>query len=230
MKRTPLNAPTPTQNKHFSIVGIDAGGTFTDCVFQDIDGSNKTVKVPSTPSRPEDAILHALSLLDTPHSIHLHHGTTVGTNALLESAGGCTILIVNEGFGDILTLRRQNRHSLYELAPTMPSTPLSKTKVIECPVRVDFFGHRIVKEPNWEQFVKTHNDLVTSSDGIAICFLHACRHPDDERALRQAILSHCKTTPITISSELVAENAEYERAVATTLNAYLARSFDTFSL
>ena len=215
-------APAPTERQEsIAVVGIDAGGTFTDCVFQHVDGSRETLKVPSTPSQPEDAILRALALLKIPNSVSLHHGTTVGTNALLESTGGRIVLIVNEGFGDILTLRRQSRRDLYELYPTIPRTPLSETQVVECPVRLDFSGNRIVKEPNWVEFVKRHQEIFEASDGIAICFLHACRHPNDEYALRDAIKIQCKEIPITISSQLVAENAEYERAVASTLNAYL---------
>ena len=99
------------------ILGVDTGGTFTDLVY--FDGKDLHVhKELSTPSAPERAILNGITALGIDiKALHIVHGTTVATNALLEGKGARTIFITNHGFRDLLLIGRQTRRELYNLTP-----------------------------------------------------------------------------------------------------------------
>jgi N-methylhydantoinase A len=99
------------------LVGIDTGGTFTDFILYK-NGSFVSYKIPSTPHAPEQAIIAGLKHLNIePASVHLVHGTTVATIALLEGKGAKTALITNRGLKDLLHIGRQARSQLYSLCP-----------------------------------------------------------------------------------------------------------------
>src|SRR5271165_3341087 len=95
-------------------VAIDTGGTFTDCVW--IDGSKRLrmLKVFSTPADPSQAIVEALSKINHEGDFVLLHGTTVGTNTLLERKGARTALVTTAGFEDVIEIGRQARPKLYD--------------------------------------------------------------------------------------------------------------------
>src|SRR5918994_1769711 len=104
-------------------VGVDTGGTFTDFVF-DLNGQ-QIFKVRSTPEDPSLAIRHGLQEVSyrtglALETIEVVHGTTVGTNALLERRGARTALITTKGFEDVLIIGRQARAELYNLDAVMP--------------------------------------------------------------------------------------------------------------
>src|SRR5574340_892029 len=94
-------------------VAIDTGGTFTDCVWVE-DGQLKTLKVFSTPDDPSLAIAEALAKIGARNSVTLLHGTTVGTNALLQRKGARVALITTSGFEDVIEIGRQARPRLYD--------------------------------------------------------------------------------------------------------------------
>ena len=99
-------------------IGIDTGGTFTDFVV--VEGAEISVfKLPSTPQRPAQAIIEGLQRIKGSHDL-VQHGTTVGTNALLERKGARTLLLTNQGFEDIIEIGRQNRPELYSLSGSRP--------------------------------------------------------------------------------------------------------------
>src|SRR5215510_15521577 len=94
-------------------IAIDTGGTFTDCVWTE-RGRIRTLKVFSTPADPSLAILHALERIRPTVPCILLHGTTVGTNALLQRNGGCVVLVTTAGFEDVIEIGRQARPKLYD--------------------------------------------------------------------------------------------------------------------
>src|ERR1700727_875043 len=104
-------------------VAIDTGGTFTDCVWTDTTGLLRMLKIFSTPADPSQAIVEALSKIDHQGEFVLLHGTTVGTNALLERRGARTALVTTAGFRDVIEIGRQNRPRLYDLT-ALPPPPL----------------------------------------------------------------------------------------------------------
>ncbi|MGB5669762.1 MAG: hydantoinase/oxoprolinase N-terminal domain-containing protein, partial [Sedimenticolaceae bacterium] len=102
-------------------LGVDTGGTFTDFVLLDADGSLRVHKVLSTPHAPELAILQGIEEMQLDRSrLQLVHGSTVATNAVLEGKGVRTLYIGNRGFADLLNIGRQQRAALYELQPPVP--------------------------------------------------------------------------------------------------------------
>ena len=103
-------------NKHEFRVGIEVGGTFTDLVASD-GYQIKTAKVPSTPSKPDEGAINAITAaeLDISQIKELVHGSTVATNAVLERKGGRVCLFVTKGTRDILLLQRHDRRSIYDL-------------------------------------------------------------------------------------------------------------------
>src|SRR5579863_2386382 len=95
-------------------VAIDTGGTFTDCVWIDPAGRTQMLKVFSTPTDPSQAILEALNKIHHDGEFVLLHGTTVGTNTLLERKGARTALVTTAGFEDVIEIGRQARPKLYD--------------------------------------------------------------------------------------------------------------------
>ena len=100
-------------------VGVDTGGTFTDFVFE-TNGQLEIFKLASTPADPSLAIAAGLRTISEKtgvplKSIEVVHGTTVGTNALLQRRGARTALVTTRGFEDVLVIGRQARPELYNL-------------------------------------------------------------------------------------------------------------------
>ena len=108
------------------VIGIDSGGTFTDCVYRS-GGRLQVLKLRSTPDDPGRAILEAVAKIaaDTgAKKIEIRHGTTVATNALLERKGARVAFVTTLGFEDLLAIGRQARPSLYEWNRTVPNPSL----------------------------------------------------------------------------------------------------------
>src|SRR6202140_4266975 len=95
-------------------VAIDTGGTFTDCVWIDASGCLRMLKVFSTPADPSQAIVEALRKINHENELVVLHGTTVGTNTLLERKGARTALVTTAGFEDAIEIGRQARPKLYD--------------------------------------------------------------------------------------------------------------------
>ena len=95
-------------------IAIDTGGTFTDCVYWE-DGKLRVVKVRSTPANPGGAVLSAVAQIAGAKEAEVRHGTTVGTNALLERKGARVAFVTTEGFEDTIAIGRQARPKLYDL-------------------------------------------------------------------------------------------------------------------
>src|SRR5712691_11431842 len=95
-------------------IAIDTGGTFTDCVWRDSSGQLRMLKVFSTPADPSQAIVDALRKIDHEGELIILHGTTVGTNTLLERKGARTALVTTAGFEDAIEIGRQARPKLYD--------------------------------------------------------------------------------------------------------------------
>src|SRR6266481_6115566 len=105
-------------------IAIDTGGTFTDCVWAE-GGVLRTLKVFSTPDDPSRAIVEVLRKIGVGNGFTLLHGTTVGTNALLQRKGARVALVTTSGFEDIIEIGRQARPRLYDfffdrVAPLVP--------------------------------------------------------------------------------------------------------------
>ncbi len=199
-------------------LSTDVGGTFTDFVVFDKEGF-RTFKIPSTPKTPEKAITQGLEQLDVTPSTY-SHGTTVGTNAVLERKGAKTAFITTRGFRDILTLRRQTRPKLYDLAVELTEPLVPREYCYEVTERIGSEGEvlRPLNRGDLKQLVsKLKKDQIES---VAISCLFSFLNPDHERAIGEAINESCDCY-VSLSSEVLPEFREYERGSTTALDAYI---------
>ena len=206
--------------------GVDIGGTFTDLVLSN-KGQLKIHKLLSSASNPAEAMLKGLEAI-TPGGMaaltQVAHGSTVATNAILERKGARTALITTQGFRDMLFIGRQNRPVLYALHPTLPPPLIPRERCYEVPERLDYRGETLIPldmkalEQVLEQI---RRDQV---DSIAVCFLFSYVNATHEQMVKQRIVESGMVRDdwqIVLSSEVLPEFREYERASTVALEAYV---------
>jgi N-methylhydantoinase A len=197
-------------------IGIDIGGTFTDLVAETDDGI-VVVKVPSTPSDPSRAFTAALGRVDGEPDEVLH-GTTVGTNAVLTRTGADIAFIGTAGFADLLYLARQDRPSLYDLRARRPAPLVARERCRGVVERLAPDGS-VLRELDEDQARATLRTL-RGVDGVAVTLLHSYAEPSHERRLAELVREELDV-PASLSSDILPEFREYERASTTALNAYV---------
>ncbi|MCD6319882.1 MAG: hydantoinase/oxoprolinase family protein [Candidatus Desulfofervidaceae bacterium] len=200
-------------------VAVDTGGTFTDIVY--LEGEViKANKLPSTPFDPAQAVLNGLSPLGLNNITEVIHGTTVGTNAFLERKGARTAFITTAGFEDILFIGRQARSRLYDFNVDNPLPIVFPEDCFGVKERVLGDGTFLI--PLSEEEINRCLAFLKKTDikSAAICFIHAYLYPHHETLLKKALKSNLNI-PISISSEILPEFREFERASTTAINAYL---------
>ena len=200
------------------LLGVDTGGTFTDFVLL-ADGQLRVHKVLSTPEAPERAILQGLAELGIDRTrLRLVHGSTVATNAVLEGQGVRTALITNRGLADLLTIGRQARGQLYELQPQATPPPVPAELCLETGGRLAADGS--VVEPLTEADLDTlHAELRRlRPEAVAINLLFSFLDERFERAIEQIVPEGIF---VSRSSAVLPEYREYERGIATWLNAWI---------
>ncbi|MBD9524482.1 hydantoinase/oxoprolinase family protein [Ensifer sp. ENS02] len=225
--------------KHFSYrIGIDSGGTFTDvCALDERTGEFTVWKVSSTPYDPSAGIVNAAenmsSLLEkrdnaTPHITFFGHGTTVGTNALIERRGSSTALITTAGFRDVLEIARQRRPELYNLQTGRPEPLASRDQRFEVTERVQYDGS--VLTPLAEEEIYALIPVLSASGvkSVAICFLFSFLNPIHEKRAKEILERELPDIFISISSEIVPEFREYERTSTVVMNSYLGPLMRTY--
>ena len=210
-------------------VGIDVGGTFTDFSVS-LPKQNREIlhKVSSTPGNPDRAILDGLTQILSTHQIdpqeivRLAHGTTVGTNALIERRVGTVAVVTTEGFRDLLEIGRQTRPKVYDIHQDNPKPLVPRHLRLEVRgrMRADGTVHVPLDEAGLE---RAGRKLAQEGvDCIAVCFLHSYAYPEHERRAAE-ILSRSAGRGIIVStsSSVYPEFREYERFSTTVLNAAL---------
>src|SRR5579864_1430020 len=199
-------------------VAIDTGGTFTDCVWVE-RGRIRMLKVFSTPSDPAQAILTALKRIVPDSDFVLLHGTTVGTNTLLERKGARTALVTTAGFEDAIEIGRQARPKLYDfffdrVEPLVPAE--LRFGVNE---RVDSES-QVLKEPSPNELAALRYKIEAQrAEAVAISLLFSFANPSNEKAVEQALQS--LRIPLSVSHKILPEFREYERTSTVVVNAYL---------
>lgn len=214
-------------------IGVDVGGTFTDFYASNDDsgranaGSVYVTKTPSTPANPAQAILAGLAALCTQYEIpvesieRLSHGTTVGTNALIQRSGLPVALITTHGFRDLLEIGRQTRPHMYDLQRDHPAPLVQREHRFELRERIDAAGEVLCAAS--EEDIAAVVDAVVASGAVAcaVGLLFAFRNPHHERQVARVIHQRAPQLAISLSSEVQPEFREYERISTTVLNAYL---------
>lgn len=204
------------------LLGVDTGGTFTDFVLL-ADGGIRIHKVLSTPEAPERAILQGIDELQLTDEVRrgkvtIVHGSTVATNAALEGKGVRTVYIANHGLGDVLTIGRQTRDQLYNLTPDIPAPPVPRELCLETGGRLSASGELL--EPLTEADLQQLQQQVAAlkPDAVAINLLFSFLDDSQEKRIEKALPDHLF---ISRSSFVLPEYKEYERGMATWLNAWL---------
>ncbi|HVS28136.1 MAG TPA: hydantoinase/oxoprolinase family protein, partial [Solirubrobacteraceae bacterium] len=208
------------------LLGVDVGGTFTDAVLAS-DGRIFSAKAPTTPRDQSEGALTAIAAViesagASAADVRLFaHGMTVATNALLEGQGARTALVATAGFTDVVELGRQARAHLYRLCEARPA-PL-------VPAELRFGAdERMTPEGPLralsDESVETICDALAEErvESVGIVLLHAYRHPDHERRLRDAIAERLPGVHVSLSHEVSGTFREYERGCTTEIDAALS--------
>ncbi|MGD8312080.1 MAG: hydantoinase/oxoprolinase family protein [Gammaproteobacteria bacterium] len=199
-------------------LGIDTGGTFTDFVLFDGD-SLRVHKVLSTPQAPEQAILEGIRHLGVPlEGLQVVHGSTVATNAVLERKGVRTAYITNRGLADVLTIGRQARRELYNLQPDPLPPPVPAPLCLEVGARTGADGRRVsaLAASDRESLLERIHTL--GPEAVAINLLFSFLDDADEKTVASWLPDELF---VSRSSEVLPEYREYERGIATWLNAWV---------
>jgi len=206
------------------LVGIDVGGTFTDAVVLSSATGEAldAFKLPSTPSDPAQAVIQALHRIHEQYPLAgslVCHGTTVGTNTLIQHQGEKTALIATEGFTDVIALRRQNRPSLYDLNIKVSPVLAESHLRFGAQERIDSQGNVLQALTGVDELVQKVKQ--SGAKAVAISLLHAYINPVHELAIAKALRAAIPDLFISVSSDVCPEFKEFERTSTTLVNAYI---------
>jgi len=203
-------------------IAVDTGGTFTDCVTHD-GAEIKILKVFSTPDDAAQGIFQGVRQLAgesrPSDAVDIVHGTTVGTNTLLERCGARVALVTTKGFEDLIEIGRQNRPHLYDLNVQRHPPLVPRNLRWGMRARVDASGKILVRPSASELKHIVRKIQASGAEAAAVCFLFSFRNPRHERLVAQAV--RAAGIPISVSHEILPEFREYERLSTVVINAYL---------
>ncbi|MFK7963414.1 MAG: hydantoinase/oxoprolinase family protein [Burkholderiaceae bacterium] len=210
-------------------IGVDVGGTFTDIAIDCDDGRGLVLhKLASTPRAPEQAIIEGLKTslqsngLSAAQIRRLAHGTTVGTNALIQRQHGKVALVTSDGFRDLLEIGRQTRPRVYDMHLDYPAPIVERALRFEVPQRrlVDGTAHTALDEVAVRSLGQKLIELRV--DCVVVGFLHAYAYPQDEERAAQILREELPASVTVLTSASVyPEFREFERFSTAVLNAAL---------
>jgi N-methylhydantoinase A len=211
-------------------LGVDVGGTFTDLLLVHEDTGDQTrVKTPSTPADPSQGVLAGVRRVLEQRDVsiqevsHLMHGTTVATNAVLESKGARVGLITTQGFGQILHLARSQTPGPLAgwIIMIKPDPPAALEDTREVKERMSAQGD-VVEELDGKQVRSIVKDLVDSGvESLTVSFINSFANYTHEREVKKIIQELYPDFPVTISSDVLPEIREYERTLTACMNSYV---------
>jgi N-methylhydantoinase A len=202
-----------------SRIGVDVGGTFTDLVSIDDSGGLGVAKVLTTPGDESVGIAEAVRASQVPISSveEIVHGTTTGTNAVLERRGARTVLVTTAGFRDILELQNQERTDIWDLAYEKAVPLVPRERCVELRERMSAPGS-VLAQPDQPEIERVVSEVERAqAESVAICLLHSYRNDAHERRVESA-LSNVYTVA---SSRIAPQFREYDRASTTVMSAYI---------
>jgi len=206
-------------------VGVDIGGTFTDLILVRDGRSCATAKTPTTPDDPADGVARGMAELlagqEAADVREVVHGTTLVSNALIERKGVPTGLVTTEGFRDVLEIGREQRYDLYDLFLELPRPLVPRRRRWEVAERILADGS-IERPPDLEGLRRVaRRARRTGVKAVAVCLLHAYRHPRHEQRVAEVLRDELPGVAVTLSSDVAPELGEYVRASTTVANAYV---------
>lgn len=205
-------------------VAVDVGGTFTDVfVFDEQNKKVNIAKTPSTPKNPQIGVLNGIKKAKVAGDeiMMFSHGTTVGTNALIERKLPRTALITTKGFRDIPEIRRGTKLDLWDAYNDVAEPYIKRRDRFEINERIDYSG-KVIKAVDEEEVIELARILRKREiKSIAIGFMNAYVNGDNEHIVRDILESELPGTHISLSSEVLPEIFEHERLSTTVINAVL---------
>ncbi|MDP7642942.1 MAG: hydantoinase/oxoprolinase family protein, partial [Alphaproteobacteria bacterium] len=212
-------------------LGVDVGGTFTDLLLID-EGSGETyrAKVPSTPEDSSVAVLGGIEKVcgsadvDPGAITHVMHGTTVATNTILEGKGARVGLVTTEGHRQVLQIARSFVPGIlagWIIWPKPePLAPLEAT--IEAIERRDARGGLVKALEEDDLREKLKGLKARGIQALTVSLMNAYANGETEQRIREIAEEVMPEIPVSISSEVLPEMYEYERAITTVANSYVA--------
>ncbi|MBN2322124.1 MAG: hydantoinase/oxoprolinase family protein [Spirochaetes bacterium] len=212
-------------------IGVDIGGTFTDCVVIDENSVIHRFKELSTPKDPSVGLYNVIkkaskyfnkSLTELLSSLDLFcHGTTVATNTLLTGTGARTGLVLTKGFRDSIEMRRAHKDNIWDLRLPVPPPLVPRYLRLGVTERVDHRGEVLqpLDADDAESVCRTFKR--EGVEAVAVCTLFSFLNDSHERAIREIVAKHLPDAFISISSEVLPQIREYERQSTTVANAYV---------
>jgi N-methylhydantoinase A len=216
-------------------VGIDIGGTFTDLlVLDETTGAFHIGKTLTTPDDPSRAVQTGLSDLLRQHEIdpgrvkQVIHGTTLVTNALIERRGVPTALLTTKGFRDAIEIGHEHRYDLYDLFLELPKPLVRRRWRLEVDERVlaDGTEERPIDPADIRRLIAEMR--AGGIEAVAVTLLHSYRYPEHERQIGEILAREAPEMTVSLSSDVVPEIREYERASTTICNVYVRPVVDRY--
>ncbi len=206
-------------------IAIDTGGTFTDCVYWQ-DNQLRVLKLRSTPADPGGAVLRAVVQIAGANQAEVRHGTTVGTNALLERKGARVAFVTTEGFEDTIAIGRQARPKLYDLF-FQKEEPLATADLrFGVKERVAADGGMLLAVTDAELNRLLAAVKNAKPEAIAISLLFGFANSANEKAVAERLQTI--GLPVSVSHQILPEFREYERGSTVLINAYLAPKMQSY--
>ena len=230
-----MSMSTPSAKTSLAIA-VDIGGTFTDIALHDAaSGCVWRAKTPSVPSDPSQAFLTGLrlALAEAGHAApdleRVLHGTTVATNMILEGKGAKAALVTTAGFRHVLTIGRQDipRRSNYSVW-IKPARPVPASRVIEVRERIAPGGAVIEALDEASVVAAAEACRALGVEAVAVCLLHSFANPAHERRVAAILRERLPGVAVTASSDVLPVVREYERSLATVLNAIVMPGVATY--
>ena len=209
-------------------IGVDVGGTNTDiCAIDEATGELMVYKLPSSLKDQSQAVVGGVKKIVEKYDLDYNevdrfiHGTTVATNAILETRGARTALITTKGFRDLLEIGRQKRPDLYDLQMDKAPVLVPRNLRYELSERMNYRGE-ILEELKDEEILTLIEELKKShAEAVAVLFLNAYLNPENEARVKELIETHLPGIYISTSSEISNQFREFERLCGTVLNSFV---------
>ncbi|MEM5368401.1 hydantoinase/oxoprolinase family protein [Paraburkholderia azotifigens] len=215
-------------------IGVDIGGTFTDLVLLDDKGYVTFTKVSSTPAAPEEAVLTGVQrILDqagmqTSDVTEVLHGTTVGSNTMLQKVGAKCGLITTRGFRDVLEIGRVRTPTMFDLSWDKPVPLVERRYRLEIDERVLASGD-VLRPTPVDQVIEAGKFFQSEGiESVAICFINSYKNGANEKAALEAFQQAFPNISVTASISVLPELREYERTSTTVVNAYVLPALRTY--
>jgi N-methylhydantoinase A len=208
-------------------VSVDIGGTFTDIVVMSGDGTLHESKVSTTPEEPSRAVVAGLDALLRELGVPANdieevlHGTTVGSNTILQRSGARTGLITTRGFRDVLEIGRIRMPDMFDLTWDKPKPLVARRHRLEAIERIAADGS-VVTPLNEDSVIAAGEQLMAAGiEAVAICLINSYRNPRHEQRVEAILRERFPKLLVTASYTVLPERKEYERTSTTVVNAYL---------